>query len=77
MIETKRGQDIEFMCWTPVDGHGWFTECVPLSREHELLEVFEWPLREMEEPFADDDETRAWAKLVRRARVQRAKEDPF
>ena len=25
----------------------------------------------------DDAERRAWAKLVRRARVQRAKEDPF
>ena len=84
MIATERGQDISFMCWAPVQSHGWLTACTPLDTHHASFDMFEWVVSVREDlstPSGDeeeaDDELRAWVKGARRSVARWARENPY
>ena len=78
MTNIKRGQDIGFICWTPVEGNDWLTASLPFSQEHELLETFDWGRFEADEEAAnDDEESRPWAEAGRRSLASWVKENPY
>ena len=77
MRPVMRGQDPRFTFWTPVESEGWLTACAPVSSDHELLEVFEWPPTDGDEAFLDDEERGQWADAARRSLASWVEQNPF
>lgn len=73
-------QDAGAIWWTPVNSHGWLTECTPLEIEPVIIDSVDWPPweRTTTEPMDEkDQEERAWAAASRRTLIRWMRENPF
>ena len=78
MRAVMREQNLGFRLWTPVTCEDWLTACAPVSSDHKMLEMFEWPPTGGDEAFLDDDEERGqWADAARRSLASWVEQNPF